>query len=216
MNQVTAIPARAGVSATGELHREHWTVPVRGLTPADPDGTVRAIADRDGTVIVSSICGHSRTVVRLDVCKAAQLCTGIWEAAGAAQQLIGDLGGDLPRPPQPPRAGGLPQAWDVPPFPGTPRRDRSPRRRPRPSAMNHDAARDARRALGLRIRRLRHARKKSLAVISGMAGMSSSTLHHIEHGRRELTLSEIAALANALQTDPAELIILPIATTTSR
>lgn len=81
--------------------------------------------------------------------------------------------------------------------------------------MNDDAARNARRALGLRIRRLRHARNKSLAAISGMAGMSSSTLHHIEHGRRDLTLSEIAALANALQADPTKLIILPI-TTTSR
>jgi hypothetical protein len=209
---------RAGVGelVTGELHREHWTVPVRGLTSADPDGTVQAIADRDGTVVVSSTCGHSRTVVRLDVCKAAQLSTGIWEAAGAAQQLIGDLGGDQSRPPQPSEAGDPPQAWDVPPFPGTSFRDRSSRRRPRLPLVNDDAVRDTRRALGLRIRRLRHARNKSLAVISGMAGMSSSTLHHVEHGRRDLTLSEIAALANALQIDPKKLIILPIATTASR
>ncbi|HEY2762504.1 MAG TPA: helix-turn-helix transcriptional regulator [Pseudonocardiaceae bacterium] len=209
---------RAGVGelVTGELHREHWTVPVRGLTSADPDGTVQAIADRDGTVVVSSTCGHSRTVVRLDVCKAAQLSTGIWEAAGAAQQLIGDLGGDQSRPPQPSEAGDPPQAWDVPPFPGTSFRDRSSRRRPRLPLVNDDAVRDTRRALGLRIRRLRHARNKSLAVISGMAGMSSSTLHHVEHGRRDLTLSEIAALANALQIDPKKLIILPIATITSR
>lgn len=40
--------------------------------------------------------------------------------------------------------------------------------------------------------------------------MSSSTLHHVEHGRRDLTLSEIAALAHALQTDPTKLIMLPV------
>ncbi|MGH4016727.1 MAG: helix-turn-helix domain-containing protein [Pseudonocardiaceae bacterium] len=39
--------------------------------------------------------------------------------------------------------------------------------------------------------------------------MSTSTLWRIEHGQRELTLSEIVALANALQIDPTKLITLP-------
>jgi transcriptional regulator with XRE-family HTH domain len=64
--------------------------------------------------------------------------------------------------------------------------------------------------IGLRLRRIREGQHKSLQVISGLAGMSTSTLHHVEHGRRELTLSEIVALANALQIDPWKLIKLPI------
>ncbi|MGH3907745.1 MAG: helix-turn-helix domain-containing protein [Pseudonocardiaceae bacterium] len=78
--------------------------------------------------------------------------------------------------------------------------------------MNQNAARDARRAIGQRLRRIREDQHKSLQVISGLAGMSTSTLHHVEHGRRELTLSEIVALANALQIDPWKLIELPIFT----
>ena len=69
---------------------------------------------------------------------------------------------------------------------------------------------DATRIIGLHIRRIRKARDKSLQVISGLAGMSISTLHRIEHGQRELTLSEIVALANALEITPAKLIRLPI------
>ena len=64
--------------------------------------------------------------------------------------------------------------------------------------------------LGLRIRRIRIARDKSLRVVSGLAGMSRSTLHRVEHGQREPTLSEIVALAGALQIDPAKLIELTI------
>ncbi len=42
--------------------------------------------------------------------------------------------------------------------------------------------------------------------------MSTSTLHRIEHGQRDVTLSEIVALANALDISPAKLIRLPILT----
>jgi DNA-binding Xre family transcriptional regulator len=174
---------------TGDLSREHWTVPVHGLTRADPDGIVQAIARRDGTVILHLTCGNSRTRVRLDVSRAAQLSTGIWEAAGASQQLTGCLGDDQLAPP----------------------RDRSPRPRPRLTPVNKSAAVDAdeTRMVGLRIRRIRHARDKSLRVIAGLAGISRSTLHRIEHGQRELTLSEIVALAGALEIAPAKLIRLP-------
>ncbi len=71
---------------------------------------------------------------------------------------------------------------------------------------------DARRTIGLRIHRTRKSQDKSLRVIAGLAGMSTSTLHRIEHGQRDLTLSEIVALANALKIPPSELIILPILT----
>lgn len=92
-----------GDSVTGEVSREHWTVPVYGLTCADPDGIVHAITRRDGTVSLHLTCGDSQVIVRFDVSRAAQLCTGIWEAAGVAQQLTGHLGEDYPAPPQPPR-----------------------------------------------------------------------------------------------------------------
>jgi len=54
------------------------------------------------------------------------------------------------------------------------------------------------RTIGWALWRVRDARGKSLRVIAGLAGMSASTLHRVEHGRRELTLSEIVALAGAL------------------
>jgi transcriptional regulator with XRE-family HTH domain len=66
------------------------------------------------------------------------------------------------------------------------------------------------RTIGWRLRRIRDARDKSLRVIAGLAGMSSSTLHRIEHGLRAITLSEIVALANALEIAPSELTKLPI------
>jgi transcriptional regulator with XRE-family HTH domain len=39
------------------------------------------------------------------------------------------------------------------------------------------------RTIGWRLRRIREARGKSLRVIAGLAGMSTSTLHRIEHGQ---------------------------------
>jgi transcriptional regulator with XRE-family HTH domain len=69
---------------------------------------------------------------------------------------------------------------------------------------------DDTRTIGRRIRRIRKARDKSLQVIAGLAGMSKSTLHRTEHGQRELTLSEIVALAGALEIAPSTLIRLPI------
>ncbi|MGH3997824.1 MAG: hypothetical protein ACRDTJ_10225, partial [Pseudonocardiaceae bacterium] len=81
---------------TDDVSREHWIVPVHGLTCADPNGIVQAIARRDGTVILDLICGDSRITGWLDICRAAQLSTGIWEAAGASQQLTGYLGDDHP------------------------------------------------------------------------------------------------------------------------
>ncbi|MGH3812433.1 MAG: helix-turn-helix domain-containing protein [Pseudonocardiaceae bacterium] len=168
---------------------------------------MQAIARRDGTVNLHVNCGESRTTVLLDVCRAAQISTGIWEAAGAAQYL----GDDQPAPqPRPPGSGDLPESWRT--HRNARSRDRAPRRRRQLPAVNQSAARDARRMIGLRLRRIREDQHKSLHVISGLAGMSTSTLHHVEHGRRELTLSEIVVLANALQIDPWKLIKLPIFT----
>ena len=50
---------------------------------------------------------------------------------------------------------------------------------------------DDARLIGWRLQRIRDDRNKSLRVIAGLAGMSYSTLHRIEHGRRVVTLSEI-------------------------
>jgi transcriptional regulator with XRE-family HTH domain len=69
---------------------------------------------------------------------------------------------------------------------------------------------DDTRMIGRRIRRIRTARDKSLQVIAGLAGMSRSTLHRVEHGQRDVTLSEIVALAGALEIAPSTLIRLPI------
>jgi hypothetical protein len=71
---------------TGDLSREYWIVPVHGLTRAESDGVVQAIARPDGTVILHLTCGGSRTTVRLDGSRAAQFSTGIWEAASSDQQ----------------------------------------------------------------------------------------------------------------------------------
>ena len=194
---------------TGDLRREHWIVPVRGLTHTDPDGTVAVIARRDGTVILQLACGDSRTAVRFDVCRAAQLSTGIWEAAGASQQLTDYPDGDEPPPPVP---GDLPVFGPSHSPRNTPADNGSPMRRPRMTPIKKDATREAMRTIGLRIRRIREARGKSQQVIAELIGMSGSTLHHIEHGRRELTLSETAALAYVLRIAPAQLIVLPILT----
>lgn len=196
----------------GDLSWEHWRVPVRGLTRADPDGVAHAIARRDGTVILDLICGDSRIMVRLDVSRAAQLSAGIWEAAGAAQQLIANPGADLPAPSRPSSAlEDLPVAWraDSPENAssgsGVPRRGRR-----RPVPVHDSEAMDVMRTIGLRIRRIRVHRDKPLRVISGLAGMSITMLHRAEHGQCELTLSQIVALAGALQTTPWNLIRLPI------
>jgi transcriptional regulator with XRE-family HTH domain len=66
------------------------------------------------------------------------------------------------------------------------------------------------RTIGWRLRRIRNSRGKSLRVISELAGMSSSTLHRIEHGQSAVTLSEIVRLANALEIAPSELTTLPV------
>ncbi|MGH3548458.1 MAG: helix-turn-helix domain-containing protein, partial [Pseudonocardiaceae bacterium] len=54
-------------------------------------------------------------------------------------------------------------------------------------------------------------RGKSLRVVAGLAGMSTTQLWRIEHGERALdSLSEIVALAEALQIAPSELMRLPV------
>ncbi|MGB6162292.1 MAG: helix-turn-helix transcriptional regulator [Pseudonocardiaceae bacterium] len=196
---------------TGDVSREHWTVPVHGLTGADPDGIMQAIARRDGTVILHMTCGDIRITGWLDVCRAAQLCTGIWEAAGASQQLTGYLGDD--HSPLPAHGSGVRRSRlheNAPPRPSSP----MPRRRL--NLVNHAGAMDADDTIGRRIRWIRKARDKSLRVIAGLAGMSRSTLHRVEHGQRDVTLSEIVALANALEIAPSKLIKLPTLAPTNR
>lgn len=62
------------------------------------------------------------------------------------------------------------------------------------------------RTIGARLRQIRKARRKSLEVIAGLAGMSAPTLSRIENGLRALdSRSEIVALATALQVAPSEL-----------
>lgn len=72
--------------------------------------------------------------------------------------------------------------------------------------MNDEEAR----TIGRRVRQIRFARRKSLRVIAGLAGMSTTTLHRIENGQRALdSRSEIVALATALRVAPTELVNTP-------
>lgn len=195
-----------GEQVTGDLSREHWIVPVHGLTPADPDGTVQASARRDGTVILHLAYGDHGATMRLDVCRAAQLSTGIWEAAGTAQQLTEYLDDDQPPPPPSTGSGIRPLVRRRHSHRSASPPDRSPRRL---TPVSQEAAMMMR-TIGLRIHRIRTRRDKSLRVLAGLAGMDKSTLHRIEHGHRELTLSEIMALASALEIPPSQLIGSPI------
>jgi len=65
--------------------------------------------------------------------------------------------------------------------------------------------------IGQRLRQIRRARRKSLRVIAGLAGIGKSTLSQIERGERALdSRSETVALANALQISPSELVGEPV------
>jgi len=61
--------------------------------------------------------------------------------------------------------------------------------------------------IGRRLRRIRHARGKSLKVIAGLAGISAPHLSRIENGERGIdSRSLIVALANALEVSPTDLV----------
>ncbi|PZS40457.1 MAG: hypothetical protein DLM62_02815 [Pseudonocardiales bacterium] len=61
------------------------------------------------------------------------------------------------------------------------------------------------------MRQIRKSRDKSLVIIAGLAGMSKSQLDRIERGEVALDrLSEIVALADALQIAPSDLMRLPV------
>lgn len=67
------------------------------------------------------------------------------------------------------------------------------------------------RTIGRRVKQIRYARKKSLQVIAGLAGMSKSKLDRIERGEVGLDKrSDIVALANALEVAPSDLGNLPV------
>lgn len=66
---------------------------------------------------------------------------------------------------------------------------------------------DEARTIGRRVRQIRQARRKSLRVVAGLAGMSAAHLHRIETGQRALdSRAQTVALANALQVAPSDLI----------
>ncbi|MGH3793010.1 MAG: helix-turn-helix domain-containing protein [Pseudonocardiaceae bacterium] len=66
------------------------------------------------------------------------------------------------------------------------------------------------RTIGARLRQTRKRRDKPLVVIAGLAGMSKSKLDRIERGEIALDkLSDIVALANALEMAPSDLMRLP-------
>ena len=161
---------------SGDISRENWEVPVQGLTRADPYGIVQLVACRDGSVILHLTCAGAQGSVRLNISRAAQLSTGIWEAAGVSQQLTGCLGDDrlpAPRPPcLPTGSEDPPVAWHSHSHRGVPPRGSSPGRRRGPASVNEGTAVDVEeaRTIGWRLRRIREAQGKSLQVIAGLAG----------------------------------------------
>ena len=65
--------------------------------------------------------------------------------------------------------------------------------------------------IGQRLRLVRHAKGKSLAVVAGLAGITSSQLRRLESGERAADRrSLIVALAHALQIAPSDLTVLPM------
>ena len=65
---------------------------------------------------------------------------------------------------------------------------------------------DDSRTIGRRLREVRRARRKSLRVVAGLAGISAAHLSRLETGQRALDRrSLIVALANALEVAPSEL-----------
>lgn len=90
---------------TGDISREHWTVPVLAGHP-EAGGIITLVAHADGTATLrltrDPTAGGDQRILILNVTTAAQLSVGIWEAAGVAQQqLTGRLGADWPAPPRP-------------------------------------------------------------------------------------------------------------------
>jgi hypothetical protein len=70
---------------------------------------------------------------------------------------------------------------------------------------------DDARTIGRRVRQVRYARRKSLAVVAGLAEISTGHLSRIERGERALDRrSLIVGLANALEVAPSELTSLPL------
>jgi transcriptional regulator with XRE-family HTH domain len=68
--------------------------------------------------------------------------------------------------------------------------------------------------VGRRLRQIRHARRKSLAVVAGRAGISVSYLSRLESGERALDRrSLIVSLAEALEVAPSEITGPGLATT---
>jgi hypothetical protein len=56
---------------SGDISRAHWVVPVQALSPTDPEGVVRLVACRDGSVTLYLSCAATWGTVRLDVSRAA-------------------------------------------------------------------------------------------------------------------------------------------------
>jgi transcriptional regulator with XRE-family HTH domain len=72
--------------------------------------------------------------------------------------------------------------------------------------MDHDPVLDA---VGQRLRSLRRQRQLSLAGLSAMAGISTSTLSRLESGGRKPTLELLLALARAYQVPLDDLVGAP-------
>lgn len=204
---------------SGDVGREHWTVPAQDMAGTEPEAMVQLLACRDGTVALQLTCAGHQASIRFDVSRAAQLSTGIWEAAQLAQQLKNRVGDEQPCPPPPPSQPAESRKPASSLVSAPPSRSTVSRPPPRsidegPAPEDEGAGMDAEeaRTIGHRIRQVRTARGKSLRVTADLAGagMTRTKLHRIEHGLRAVTLAEIRALADALQIAPGELTKLPV------
>lgn len=64
--------------------------------------------------------------------------------------------------------------------------------------------------IGRKILVIRLARGISLRVAAGLAGMNKNTLWRIERNKRDITMMELVAIADALRISPSELMRLPV------
>lgn len=110
----------------GDISRANWVVPVQALTHSGSEGIVRLVACRDGSVTLHLSCAGTQGTVRLGISRAAQLSTGIWEAAGISQRWPAASTTIRPHNPgclnYPPDSEDRPVAWGVHPHRGLPPR----------------------------------------------------------------------------------------------
>lgn len=72
---------------------------------------------------------------------------------------------------------------------------------------------DLKEVMAINLRRLRHAKELTQEDLADMTGLSARYIGAIERGNKSATVTVLGKIADALKTDPAELIRRPDAKT---